>query len=71
CYRMMKMWETIAFYFPTWKVFIQAFILLVIPYSTATPYNPNIACSYVFRRDIRVIWSCFIFPLYMQSYCKA
>ncbi|MGM3012557.1 MULTISPECIES: hypothetical protein [Bacillus cereus group] len=29
---MMKMWETIAFYFPTWKVFIQAFILLVIPY---------------------------------------
>ena len=32
CYRMIKMWDTIVSYVPEWKVFIQAFIVLFIPY---------------------------------------
>ncbi|PGZ06994.1 hypothetical protein COE30_19510 [Bacillus cereus] len=32
CYRMIKMWGTIVSYVPEWKVFIQAFIVLFIPY---------------------------------------
>ncbi|MGE7861490.1 hypothetical protein ACQKOA_10555 [Bacillus mobilis] len=26
------MWETIIVYFPKWKIFLQAFIVFVIPY---------------------------------------
>ncbi|MCW9129647.1 hypothetical protein OF830_01410 [Bacillus paramycoides] len=33
------MWETIVFYFPKWKVFLQAFIVLVIPYMTSSFFS--------------------------------
>ncbi|PEK24546.1 hypothetical protein CN694_15350 [Bacillus wiedmannii] len=32
CYRMIKMWDMIVLYVPEWKVFIQAFIALFVPY---------------------------------------
>jgi len=35
----MKMWKTIVSYLPEWQVFIQAFIVFVIPYLISKLFN--------------------------------